>query len=80
MLGLLYNILYLMAWLNARATRLYLSYYVSCPLCTNSGTYLYPESTTLLTEIKATGVQLIPETYISLMAWLNATATRLYLI
>ena len=27
----------------------------------NSGTHLYPESTTLITEIEATGVQLKPE-------------------
>ena len=33
-------------------------------LCTNSGTNLYPESTRLVTEMEATGVQLKPETYI----------------
>ena len=30
----------------------------------NSGTHLYPESTTLMTEIETTGVQLKPGTYI----------------
>ena len=30
----------------------------------NSGTHLYPGSTTLITEIEPTGVQLKPETYI----------------
>ena len=34
----------------------------SSPLCTNSGTHLYPESTTLLTEMMVTGVELKPET------------------
>ena len=33
-------------------------------MCTNSGTNLYPESTTLTTEIEPAGVQLKPETYI----------------
>ena len=34
------------------------------PLCVNSGTHLYPESTTQITWIEATGLQLEPETYI----------------
>ena len=38
----------------------------SSPLCKNSRTHLYPESTTLITEIEATGVQLKTETY---LAW-----------
>ena len=42
-------------------------YYMSnSPLYTNSRTHLYPESTTLITEIEATWVQLRPETYIEL--------------
>ena len=32
----------------------------------NRGTHLYPESTTLITEIEATGVQLKPETECSI--------------
>ena len=36
---------------------------MSSPLCVNRGTHLYPESTTLITEIEATGVQLKPETH-----------------
>ena len=36
----------------------------SSPLCTNSGTHMYPESTTLITEIEETVVPLRPETYI----------------
>ena len=39
---------------------------MSSPLCTNSGTHLYPQSTKLTTEIDATVVQLKPETYIVL--------------
>ena len=30
---------------------------MSSPLCTNSGTRMYPESTMLITEMEATGVQ-----------------------
>ena len=37
---------------------------VARPLCANSGTHLYPEITTLITAVEATGVQLKPETYI----------------
>ena len=33
-------------------------------LYTNSGTHLYPESTALIKEIEATGVQLKPEAYL----------------
>ena len=33
-------------------------------LCTDSGTNLYPQSTTLIAEIESTGVQLKPEMYI----------------
>ena len=36
----------------------------SSPLRRNNGTHLYPERTTLITEIEAARVQLKPETYI----------------
>ena len=45
----------------------------SSPLCTNSWAHLFPESTTLITVIKATGVKLIPETYIGWSIALNDT-------
>ena len=33
------------------------------PLCTHSGTLLYPEGTTPITKIEAAGLQLKPEMY-----------------
>ena len=35
-------------------------------MCKKRGTHMYPESTTLITEIKSTVVELKPETYMVL--------------
>ena len=47
------------------------------PLCTNSGTHLYPENTTLITAIEATGVQLKPEAYIEWSIALNVNMNHI---
>ena len=36
-----------------------------------NGTHLYPESTTLITEIEATGIELEPEIYVEWYIALN---------
>ena len=55
--------------------------YRSSPLCTNSGTHMYPESTTLITEIEATGVQLKAETYIQWsIALMNVSHETIYMM
>ena len=47
---------------------------VSGPLYANNGAHLYPESTTMITEIEATGVQLKPETFIEWSMALRLTS------
>ena len=48
---------------------------LSSPPCTNSGPHLYLESTTLITEIEVTGVQLKSET--CMIEWHIALSTNL---